>query len=199
MTKKVVLILFPGAIAYELLTAAQVLSRKYAVEVATPTGADHVDESGLVYRASGAFADVDVATCAGILIAGGGLLSIRDDASLNALLRRADDRQVVLGAICAGPLALAEAGVLVGHSYTQAGSYPASDQHRWEGAELRREAVVVSGHIVTALPEAHIAFGIEVGNQLGVFESEEEAERQRGFYRGEYVRDWSKVGPVEGL
>ena len=193
---KVVLILFPGAIAYELVTAVHLLGAKFAIEVATPTGEDHIDASGLVYRAARAFADVDPGQCAAILVAGGGLLSIKDDAALNFLLRCADRQKAVLGAICAGPLALAQAGVLVGHRYTQAGIYPASDHCRWDGAEFCRDPVVVSDNIITALPEAHIDFGIELGKRLGVFSSEQDAERQRGFLRGNNDRDWSKVGPI---
>jgi protein deglycase len=199
MPKKAILVLFPGAIAYELATAAQVLSRKFAVEIATPTGDDHVDASGLTYRAHHAFADVAPAECACVLVAGGGLLSIKDNEPLNALLRRASERGVILGAICAGPLALAQAGVLAGHAYTQAGLYPASDQYRWDGAEFRAEPLVVSDHIITALPEAHIDFAIELGKRLGVFVDDDDASRQRGFYRGEYERDWTKVGAVKGL
>jgi 4-methyl-5(b-hydroxyethyl)-thiazole monophosphate biosynthesis len=199
MRDKVTVILFPGAIACELVISVEILSKRLAIEVATPTGADHVDASGLTYRAHRAFSDVDLDTCRAILIAGGGLLSIKDDAALNALLRRADERRILLGAVCAGPLALAQAGVLVGHAYTQAGVYPESDQYRWDGAELRRELLVESGHIITALPEAHVDFAIAVARRLGVFDDDRDAEIKRGFYKGRYDRDWSKVGPIAGL
>jgi protein deglycase len=196
---RVILVLFPGAIAYELATAADVLGRKLRVEVATPSGADHVDESGLVYRARWSFTEVPIDECRAVVVAGGGLLSIKDDEALNALLRAADARRLVIGAICAGPLALAQAGILRGHRYTQSGLYPASDQWRWDGAEQCAQQLVVSGHIITAVPEAHIDFAIELGRHLGVFPDDAEAERKRDYYKGRHERDWSKVGPIAGL
>lgn len=194
-----VFILFPGALAFELATAADVLSRKLAVVIATPDGSDHVDDTGLVYRAQHAYADVDLDRCRCVAIAGGNLFSIKDCQPLNRLLRQADERGLLLGAICAGPLALAQAGVLVGHAYTQAGLYPESDQYRWDGADFRREPLVISGNVITALPEAHIDFAIELGVRLGVFADSAAAERKRDYYKGRHDRDWTKSGAVPGI
>lgn len=196
MAETITLILFPGAVACELVMTAELLSPKLTVQVATPDGADHADASGLTYRASCAFADVDLEDCAAIVVAGGDLLGIWDNRDLSSLLVRADQRKILLGAICAGPLALAQAGVLAGHRYTQGGYYPPSAVPLWDGAELVRETLVVSDHVITAMPEAHVAFAVEIGVRLGAFDRTA-GRRKLGFYTNNYERDWSQVGVVE--
>ena len=132
MSQRVLLVLFPGAVAYEVASVAAVLAPPLTVEVITPDGADHVDETGLVFRAQASFTDAERAAggqrVAAVIVAGGNLESILDNQSLGGLLRAVHGRGGLTAAICAGPLALAQAGVLPGHAYVQAGCYPASVQ-----------------------------------------------------------------------
>lgn len=193
------MVLFPGAVAYELATVAAVVGPHLPIAVITPTGNDHVDETGLVYRAHASFADLEHAEdVSGIVVPGGDLGSILDNEALALLLRSVHQRNGLVAAICAGPLALAQAGVLRGHAYVQAGYYPESTKHIWDGADERRDPVVVSGNVITALPEAHIDFAIEIGRHLGIFASNQEAELRRDYFKGRFDRDWSKSGPVLG-
>lgn len=202
MSERVVLVLFPGAVAYELASVAAVVAPPLQVEVVTPDGADHVDETGLVLRANRSFAEVAredaLRGVVAVAVAGGSLDSILDNEPLGRMLRAIHGRGGLVAAICAGPLALALAGVLRGHAYVQAGFYPQSIQHVWDGAEERRDPVVVSGNVITALPEAHIDFAIAIGRHLGVFADEAEAEARREYLKGRFDRDWSKSGPVPG-
>lgn len=202
MPERVVLVLFPGAVAYELASVAAVVAPPLQVEVITPDGADHVDETGLVLRADRSFAEAAaedlLSGVVAVAVAGGNLESILENEPLGRLLRAIHDRGGLVAAICAGPLALAQAGVLRGHAYVQAGFYPESVQYIWDGAEERRDSVVVSGNVITALPEAHIDFAIAIGQHLAVFADEAEAEVRRGYLKGRFDRDWSKSGAVPG-
>lgn len=194
-----VAVLFPGAIAYEIVSAIEVLARRLTVRLATPGGRDHEDESGLVYRAHLDFAAATREQPECLVIAGGDLAAIIDDQALFELIRGVDRRGGTLGAICAGPLALALAGVLRGHAYTQAGRYPASMQHVWDGAEFRTDPVVVDGNLVTALPEAQLDFAVEVGRRAGAYPDDAAAESHRSYLHGRRPRDWSLSGPVAGV
>lgn len=202
MSERVLLVLFPGAVAYEVVSVAAVLCPPCALQVITPEGEDHVDETGLVLRAQASFAEAERAQgeegAAAVVVAGGNLESILGNEPLGRLLRSIHDRGGLTAAICAGPLALAQAGVLRGHAYVQAGFYPASMQSIWDGAEERRDPVVLSGNVITALPEAHIDFAIAIGQRLGVFADDAEAEVRRNYLKGRFDRDWSKSGPVPG-
>ena len=200
MSQRVLLVLFPGALAYEVASVAAVLAPRLTVEVITPDGADHVDETGLVFRAQTSFADAeaDAGEVGAVIVAGGNLESILDNQPLGRLLGSVHGRGGLTAAICAGPLALAQAGVLRGHAYVQAGYYPESVQSIWDGAEERRELVVVSRNVITALPEAHIDFAIAIGQHLGVFADEAATELRRNYLKGRFDRDWSKSGAVPG-
>jgi protein deglycase len=189
-------ILFPGAVLYEVMCAIQILSKHLAIEMATPRGANHVDETGLTVSVNLGFGEALSRNYRCILVPGGDLGAIADDEELSCLLRENYAHGAVLGAICAGPLALARAGLLKGRAYTQAGRYPASVEHLWSGATFQQTSVATSDRIVTALPEAHIDFAIEIARQLGLFRDEAEAEGRREFYKGTFSRDWSAIGAM---
>lgn len=90
---------------------------------------------------------------------------------LAALLKKADEQKIRIGAICAAPSVLGDLGLLNGK---KAVCYPGFEE-RLEGAEVLREQVVTDGHITTSRGMGTaIPFGLEMISRL---KSEEEAER----------------------
>jgi 4-methyl-5(b-hydroxyethyl)-thiazole monophosphate biosynthesis len=83
-----------------------------------------------------------------IVLPGGmpGATNLRDDARVQALVRRQHDRGGSLAAICAGPIALAPAGVLAGRRVT---SYPGFLSQLGD-VEYVDDAVVTDGGLVTS-------------------------------------------------
>jgi 4-methyl-5(b-hydroxyethyl)-thiazole monophosphate biosynthesis len=100
-----------------------------------------------------------------VVLPGGlpGATNLRDDARVQALVRRQHERGGSLAAICAGPIALAKAGVLAGRRVT---SYPGFAPQLGE-VEYLDEAVVTDGTIVTSRgPGTAMAFALALVERL---------------------------------
>jgi len=84
--------------------------------------------------------------------------------TLEWILRTAHEAGAAFGAICAGPLFLAKAGILKGRRFTH--GYDRHDPDflspYWAGGTFEDEMIVVDGNIVTAKPEAHIDLAVEL-------------------------------------
>lgn len=90
---------------------------------------------------------------------------------LTALLKKADEQKIRIGAICAAPSVLGDLGLLRGK---KAVCYPGFEE-RLAGAEVLREQVVTDGHITTSRGMGTaIPFGLEM---ISCLKGEEEAER----------------------
>lgn len=183
--KKTLLILYPGCIAYEVALAIEVLNEHFPVEVATPDGAPHAASSGLVIAADLSIGEAVPEAYRVVLIPGGDPESVLEDAGLSTLLQRASRANVLIGAICAGPLLLSKPGLLQGKRFTH--GYKTWHQEFlapfWEGATYVDETVVRDGNLITAMAEGHIDFAIEL---LAALELLDDAARERkhAFYKG---------------
>tara|TARA_R110002050_G_scaffold269917_2_gene412757 strand:+ start:302646 stop:303206 length:561 start_codon:yes stop_codon:yes gene_type:complete len=85
-----------------------------------------------------------------VILPGGlsGATHLNDDPRIHAVLKRLNESQQAIAAICAAPLVLAHAGLLNGKTIT---CYPevllASD---WPGIILSDDAIVIDGNILTS-------------------------------------------------
>lgn len=178
-------ILYPGCISYEVMLALELLHGAFPVRVATPDGKPHVATNGLRVRADRRLTRVDPRQARVVVVPGGDPGDVLDDEALAGVLRGAHDAGALLGAICAGPLLLAKAGLLAGRRFT----HGYGDHHKdvldpyWEGAHLVDAPVVVDGPVVTARPEAHVDFAVELAVRSGAVEAGR-GERLRAFYKG---------------
>ncbi len=100
-----------------------------------------------------------------VVLPGGmpGSANLRDDAGVQALLKRQAQRGGKLAAICAAPIALAAAGLLDGRRAT---SYPTfADQ--LGSADYRETEVVVDGDLITSRgPGTALAFALRLVTEL---------------------------------
>jgi len=128
----------------DVLRRAGVTCTVVGVGTTTPTGSHHIAVGADVEL--GALAE-DAAWDV-VVLPGGmpGALQLRDDARVQALVRRQHDRGGRLAAICAAPIALAKAGVLEGKRVT---SYPGF-AGQLGAVDYVEEPVVVDGNLVTS-------------------------------------------------
>lgn len=131
-------------------------------------------------------ADVDPADVDLLVIPGGDPTALIGDEDLTALLKELDRREVPIAAICGGPALLAAAGLLDGRECTGGGD--SIDDlgelaAHFGKATVVDEDVVIDGHIVTATGRAFVEFAFEIGDLMGVFESEEEANTQYWWFK----------------
>jgi len=182
---RTLLILYPGCIPFEAMMAAELLGEVHPVDVATADGDDLKAANGIVFRAQMSFQDVKSDTYRCVLVPGGDPSEVLENQALGLVLQQSLASGAVLGAICAGPLLLAKWGLLRGRRFT----HGYGDHHReflapyWEGAEFVDSPLVIDGPIVTAQPQAHIDFGVEVARMVGIV-SADRCEQVKAYYKG---------------
>lgn len=183
--QEVIVILYPGCIFFEISLAVELLADKYKVTFATPDGKDHSASNGSVIGSTISYNDIKLDNCRALLIPGGDPGTIKEDPILDKVIQAANERELLLGAICAGPFVLAKAGVLrnkeIAHGYE-------SEQldflkAYFEGVNLTDDMVKCDGHIITAKPDAYIDFSVEVACRLGAADASK-ANRIKDYYRG---------------
>jgi putative intracellular protease/amidase len=171
MKTKALVIFYPDCIEFEAILAAQVLHEEnLTIDVATPDGTDYLGPSGIALRATHRYEDVHPEEYRVVLVPGGNTNSVLENETLLGILRNAHASGATLGAICAGPLLLARAGLLKGRRFTH-GYGPDSQLPYWKDGSYENQPVVVDGNIVTAKSQAYIDFAIEVLYAAGLHEN----------------------------
>ncbi|WP_413289224.1 DJ-1/PfpI family protein [Bdellovibrio sp. HCB337] len=190
----IVTVLYPGCIFFELALATELLAEKYQIIFVTPDGADHQASNGSVIRAHASYKEVDLANCKAVLVPGGDPGSIQDNTDIDQLIRTAHSKGLWLAAICAGPFVFAKAQVLKGkriaHGYNQ--EHLEFLKSYFEDVELTNEQFVCDGHVITAKPDAHIDFAVELACRLQAADATL-ANRTKDYYRGTLGR---KIRPL---
>ncbi|MFA6238124.1 MAG: DJ-1/PfpI family protein [Bacteriovorax sp.] len=181
----ITIILYPGCIFFEIALAAELLATKYKISYVTPNGEDHIASNGARIKALCAYDKINLENCKGLLIPGGDPRSIVDNTVIDEVIRSAHESGLWLAAICAGPSVLAKAGVLKGtriaHGYGK--EQLEFLKSYFLGVELTDEQFVCDKNIITAKPEAHIDFAVEIACRLGVVDASR-ANRTKEYYRG---------------
>ncbi|MDO5047947.1 MAG: DJ-1/PfpI family protein [Anaerococcus sp.] len=118
--------------------------------VSTEEGLDLVTSHGVKYMADLNLADIDIDDYMGLYIPGGtkGAESLRDNDKVIRIIKDFDQKEKLIGAICAGPIVLNKAGILLDKKAT---SHPSvKDQMDKTATYLEDEILVEDGHIVTS-------------------------------------------------
>ena len=171
MKTKALVIFYPDCIEFEAILATQVLhGENLTIDVATPDGADYLGPSGITLRATHSYAEVQPDEYRVVIVTGGNTESVLENEALMGILKAANKAGATFGAICAGPLLLARAGLLKGRNFTH-GYGATSTLPDWKDGSYEDQWVVVDGNIVTAKPQAYIDFAVEVLYAAGLRES----------------------------
>ena len=171
MKTKALVIFYPDCIEFEAILAAQVLHEEnITLDVTTPDGADYLGPSGITLRATHSYSEVHADDYRVVIIPGGDTKAVLENETLIGILRAAHEAGATFGAICAGPLLLARAGLLKDRHFTH-GYGAASTFPDWQDGTYEDQPVVVDGNIVTAKPQAYIDFAVEVLYAAGLRES----------------------------
>ena len=171
MKTKALVIFYPDCIELEAIFAAQVLHEEnLTIDVATPDGADYYGPSGIALRATHSYAAVNPDEYRVVIVPGGDTMTVLENETLIGILKAANDAGATFGAICAGPLLLARAGLLKGRHFTH-GYGPDSSLLYWKDGIYENQPVVVDGNIVTAQPQAYMDFAVDVLYAAGLHDS----------------------------
>ncbi|MGE3760588.1 MAG: DJ-1/PfpI family protein, partial [Pseudobdellovibrionaceae bacterium] len=190
----VVAILYPGCIFFELALALELLAEKYQIVFATPDGSDHHASNGSILRATTSYKQVDLSNCRAVLVPGGDPGSIKDNKEIDEVIQSANEKGLWLAAICAGPSVLAKAKILKGKKIAH-GYGPKQLEFLksyFEGVHLTDEKFMCNGNVITAKPDAHIDFAVEIACRLDAADASK-ANRTKDYYRGVLGR---KIRPL---
>lgn len=186
---------YPGCIEYEVMLALELLAAHSQLKLLTLGGAIYRGNNGLSYQPDGGFDLLASEALDWLLIPGGDAAALFVHFSeahhkpellpeLSSGLHYQAEQGALIGAICAGPLLLAAAGLLHQRRYVHGLPYPEPEavRHFFNG-EFVDQDVVVDERLITALPQAHIAFACALYEKLGLC-AERESERLKSYYQG---------------
>lgn len=168
MSKTVLVPLADGFEEIEAVTLIDLL-RRAGIQVTTAgvQGAIAHGAHGIAVAADVTLDDVLEQKYDMLALPGGepGATTLRDDAHVQALIKRFAAEQKPIGAICAAPKALAAAGLLDGRRAT---SYPGYlDTEPAPGMTFIAQPVVIDGRIITSRgPGTAMDFGLAIVEQL---------------------------------
>ena len=87
----------------------------------SPDGKKVTSEGGLVVKPTGSFDDIELEKTRAIIVCGSGQWARKDAADIAPLLTSAVEQGVLVGAICAGTVAVARSGLFDGRRHTSNG------------------------------------------------------------------------------
>ncbi len=172
--KKFLVLVANGNETIEVLTVVDYLRRAdIKVDIAsTEEGLDLVTSHDVTYKADIMFDDIKEDDYFGLYIPGGtkGAYSLRDNDKVLDLVKRFNDEEKIIAAICAGPISLGKAGLSEGKNVT---CYPGFED-QLGNCNYQEELVVVDGNIITGRgPAAAIPFAFEILKQIAPEKVEE--------------------------
>ncbi len=185
MKPTIVAILYPGCIFFEIALALELLSEKFEVIMSTPDGEDHLASNGTCIKNCVPYSKLDLKNAKAILVPGGDTRAIMKNQQIDQVLQSANTQGLWIAAICAGPLLLAKAGILQNKKIAHGFGPKQIDflTPYFSGTQLSSEKFVCDQNILTATPDAHIDFAVELACRLECADPNK-ANRIKDYYRG---------------
>ncbi|MGV3289478.1 DJ-1/PfpI family protein [Bacillus wiedmannii] len=164
--KKILLFVYPTFAEFEITVTTALLKNKFEIITASLTKELIISETGLQVQPHIELSEVCVEEYEGIIIPGGDAIHMRDAEELFTVIRQFHEQEKLVAAICAGPYALAKAGLFKDISYTVTMDYKKLDCFPVENFVY--EEVVRHSNILTAQGHAFVPFGIAIASYFGV-------------------------------
>ena len=169
MNKKIYLFLADGFEEIEALGVVDVLKRAelQVITVGVNGKKSQMGAHNIKVEADIAFEDADFSDGDAFILPGGmpGSLNLTNHAELRKLLQVKALQQKVICAICAAPMALSQAGLLKGKTFTM---YPGMTSFLADGDMPQADGVVSDGNIITGKgPGLFFDFACAIAEKLG--------------------------------
>lgn len=173
---KVIVFLAPGFEEVEALTVVDYLRRISSLNVEMISIAEGLMVTGshqIEVRADRHIDELsDLDSYEAVVIPGGmpGAANLRDDPRVIGVVRAMEAAEKIVAAICAGPIVLAQAGIITGKKVT---SYPGFED-AFPDSSYQQAAVVRDGRIITSRgPGKAVDFALELVTVLAGAEAAE--------------------------
>lgn len=140
----------------------------YTIDVASLTTQEAVGMLGGRVTPNVSVKDAKIYEYDAVVFAGGkGALTLAAEKDVITLVKNANDRHKIIGAICLAPLILANAGILKGKKATVFETRDTLRAFEKEGVKYTKEEVVVDGRIITSDgPSSSRKFGRTIAKML---------------------------------
>ena len=181
----IIIVLYPGCISFEVALASELLAAKYKLITVSPDGQDVSMNSGLPIKVNKSFEEINLKNCKAILMPGGDPASLIENSEIDRILIEANEKNILIAGICAGPSVLAKAGILKGKRIAHGYQKEQLDflKEIFKDVILTDDLFVADKNIITAKPEAHIDFAVEIACRLDAIDSSRSG-RLKEYYRG---------------
>lgn len=166
---------------FEVVIPMFLLNTKYEVLTVGVTKEQVHSSEGLLCQPHMAIEEVCLTNEDVVIIPGGDPSVLFNHEGVYELIRKADALGITIGAICAGPIHLAKAGILADREYTT--SLDPKEDNDFNADMYVHDNVVVDEHIITAKPSGYVDFGIVLGQKLDIFEDQEDFDETVNFFR----------------
>ena len=189
-SQRILVMLYPGCISFEIMLAIEILGTEFPIDVVTTNNDIHTDRSGLQIKPQLLFEEILVKNYAALIIPGGNPDVIIGQTPVQELIQAFHTSGSIVAGICAGVLVLADSGILqeqkITHNYTP--KYAPQKiveltAQFWQNTLYEDALCVTSETIITALPNGYIDFATQLGEKLGVY-STEQAKQMNRYYKG---------------
>lgn len=164
--KKIAVLFKEGYEEVEALTPVDILRRANVQVDMIGMDSDMVTSSHQITIKMDKVFDESIDEYDGIVLPGGlpGSTNLRDDERVTDLIKNFFDNGKLVAAICAGPIALAKAGVLKNKVCTCAPGF----EDQLTGANYQEAIVQIDGNVITGKgPAAALEFGYSILEYLG--------------------------------
>lgn len=164
--KKIAVLFKEGYEEVEALTPVDILRRANVQVDMIGMDSDMVTSSHQITIKMDKVFDESIDEYDGIVLPGGlpGSTNLRDDERITDLIKNFFDNGKLVAAICAGPIALAKAGVLKDKVCTCAPGF----EDQLTGANYQEAIVQIDGNVITGKgPAAALEFGYSILEYLG--------------------------------
>ncbi len=149
--KKLGIFMADGCEEIEGLAVVDLVRRTGEIDITTISITDSKQVTGshkITFFADALASEVDFDSLDGVILPGGmpGTLNLGASDTVNQVIKKFAAEGKMVGAICAAPSVLGQAGLLEGRHAT---CYPGFED-KLTGAEVLEDAVVIDGHIITS-------------------------------------------------
>lgn len=175
------ILIYEGFANFEVVIASLILKGKGDVITISVDDKFITSYEGFKFQPHIQISEININDMDVLLIPGGDPKELYGHKEVYDLIQNANKANVVIGAICAGPIHLAKAGILQDVKYTVSNEDRNNeyfDQSNYEEAD-----VVVSGNIITSKPSAYVDFAIELGKKMSIFNDESAMKQTEDFFK----------------
>lgn len=193
MNNKVLAIIYPGCILFEIMVALEMISDSFPI-VTVSINKDPIKmNNGLTVIPDITFNEIDLNEYKYILIPGGDVKSIIENKEIDAVLRSAvDNPKIFIGGICNGALVMAKTGILDGKKCTHTCHESCGCPQEiidmaapyFKNTIYANEDIVVVDRMVTARPGRFVEFATTLF-QLGEGFSNDKVEMMTKYFKSE--------------